>query len=336
MRLTKGREHGAVSRWQGGWSRLWSWKFAACCLLGLAMAGAVQQVGSQDFPPPIPASSEPITPLPYPPNADPLKVALGEALFDDRRLSHDGSFACSSCHDVQTNGADPRRRTAARAGSAPQLSTLTVFNAALNFRLNWEGNLRTLEAQALSSVTESAHLASSVGEVVAKLNDDPHMVGRFEHAYGHRPDEASLLDAIATYERSLLTPDSRFDLWLKGDASALTPMERDGFALFKSLGCASCHQGVNIGGNLYERHGIFRPIGSPLPEVLRVPSLRNVATLAPYFHDGSAPTLRDAVRTMSEAQLGVTVTDQQVDLLVAFLNTLTGRFHGRPVLAGPP
>jgi cytochrome c peroxidase len=141
---------------------------------------------------------------------------------------------------------------------------------------------------------------------------------------------------MATCERSLLTPDSRFDLWRKGDASALTPMERDGYALFKSLGCVSCHQGVNIGGNLYERHGIFRTIGSPLTEVLRVPRLRNVATLAPYFHDGSAPTLRDAVRTMSAAQLGVTVTDQQMDLLVAFLNTLTGRFRGRPVVAEPP
>jgi cytochrome c peroxidase len=106
--------------------------------------------------------------------------------------------------------------------------------------------------------------------------------------------------------------------------------------LFKSLGCVSCHQGVNIGGNLFERHGIFRPLGSPEPEVLRVPSLRNVATMAPYFHDGSSPTLDDAVRKMAAAQLDRTLSDQQVAAIVAFLRTLTGTFAGSPVVAQSP
>ena len=117
---------------------------------------------------------------------------------------------------------------------------------------------------------------------------------------------------------------------------ALTADEQTGYGLFKSFGCVSCHQGANVGGNLYERHGIFRPLASPKPEILRVPSLRNVATTAPYFHDGSAPTLDDAVREMAAAQLDRTLSDQQVTAIVAFLKTLTGTFHGAPVVEPSP
>ena len=134
----------------------------------------------------------------------------------------------------------------------------------------------------------------------------------------------------------MLTTGSRFDIWVGGDPTALTAQEEAGYRLFKSLGCVSCHQGVNVGGNLYERHGIFRPLASPLPEILRVPSLRNVATTAPYFHDGSAPTLQEAVRKMAAAQLDWTLPDQDVDAIVAFLKTLTGTFRGRPVRAPTP
>jgi cytochrome c peroxidase len=144
------------------------------------------------------------------------------------------------------------------------------------------------------------------------------------------------LDAIATYVRSLLTPGSRFDLWLGGDAAALTAEELNGYRLFKSLGCISCHQGVNIGGNLYQRHGIFHPLAAPKPEILRVPSLRNVATTAPYFHDGSAPTLGDAVRKMAAAQLDQDLSDSQSEAIVAFLRTLTGTYRGVPVTAPAP
>jgi cytochrome c peroxidase len=155
-------------------------------------------------------------------------------------------------------------------------------------------------------------------------------------AYERAPDRASLLDAIATYERSLVTPGSRFDRWLGGDAAALSAEEQNGYQLFKSLGCISCHQGVNVGGNLFERHGIFHPLASPKPEILRVPSLRNVATTPPYFHDGSAPTLQEAVRKMANAQLDRTLSDQQIEAIVAFLQTLTGTYRGTPVTAAPP
>jgi cytochrome c peroxidase len=162
------------------------------------------------------------------------------------------------------------------------------------------------------------------------------MVRWFDKAYGHAPDEAGLLDAIATYERSLLTPGSRFDRWLGGDNAALTTEEQAGYRMFTSMGCISCHQGANIGGNLFERRGIFHPLASPEPRILRVPSLRNVAVTAPYFHDGSAPTLADAVRQMASAQLDRTLTDQQLNAIVAFLNTLTGTYRGAALVAARP
>jgi cytochrome c peroxidase len=215
-------------------------------------------------------------------------------------------------------------------------NTPTIFNAALSFRLNWEGNFWTLEAQAESSFENAANLATNANEVLEKLNADPQVVRQFTQAYGHPPDRTSLLDAIATYERSLVTPGSRFDRWLEGDTAALSAEELKGYQLFKSLGCVSCHQGANVGANLFERHGIFHPLASPKPEILRVPSLRNVATTPPYFHDGSAPTLRKAVRRMAFAQLDETLSDQEIDAIVAFLNTLTGAYRGVPVTAPPP
>jgi len=198
-----------------------------------------------------------ITPVPQPPPAAPLKLALGQRLFSDRRLSHNDTVACSSCHDVHTYGADDSHRKIARGGSTEALTTLSVFNAALSFRLDWQGNVRTLESQAQSALEDPGNMASSIDEVVRKLGADPRIVREFRAAYGRPPDRSSLLDAIATYERSLVTPGSRFDLWLKGDKTALSPEEQQGYALFQSRGCISCHQGVNIGANLFERQGIF-------------------------------------------------------------------------------
>ena len=265
-------------------------------------------------------------------------MALGERLFNDRRLSHDNTHSCSSCHDIRTNGASANAHDVTPEGQPLALNTPTVFNASLNFRLNWEGNFRSLEDDAEQTLRNPAIMASSADEVVSKLRADPEVVRQFRDAYGREPDVAALLDAIATYERSLVTPGSRFDRWLAGDAAAITPEELAGYQLFKSLGCISCHQGVNVGGNLFQRHGIFHPLGSPEPELVRVPSLRNVATTAPYFHDGSAPTLPEAVKAMGIAQLDRVLTDQQIAAIVAFLYTLTGTYRDqmvRPATATP-
>jgi cytochrome c peroxidase len=278
-----------------------------------------------------PAAEEPITAIPQPPTADPLKIALGGRLFRDPRLSRGNARRCSSCHDLDRNGASGNAHDVAFDGSNLPLNTNTVFNAALSFRFNWEGDVRTLEAHTAASLENSQIMGISSTAVVAKLNLDPAMVRLFLAAYGHPPDTQSLLDAIATFERSLLTPGSRFDRWLSGNETALSAQEVEGYRLFKALGCVSCHQGVNVGGNLFQRHGIFHPLARAEPAVLRVPSLRNVATTPPYFHDGSAPTLEEAVRKMGVAQLNSALTEPQVAAIVAFLRTLTGTRDGRPI-----
>lgn len=279
---------------------------------------------------------EPITPIPAPPLADPQITALGASLFVDTRLSGDGTSSCASCHDIRTNGADGRTRDVAPDGSPLPFNTSTVFNAALSYRLGWEGQFRTLEAQAAASIESPTAMGARIDEVLSRLRADAQLSRQFRAAFGRDPGRTDLLRALATYERSLLTPDSRFDLWLRGDRAALSPEEQSGYELFKSLGCVSCHQGVNVGANLKQRLGIFRPLASRKTEMLRVPSLRNVATTPPYFHDGSASTLREAVRRMANSQLNLVLTDEQIDRIVAFLDTLTGRYQGRPVVPAPP
>jgi cytochrome c peroxidase len=300
-------------------------------LFGGALMSAAQTISSSP-------GADPITPIPAPAKLDPLRVSLGEQLFHDARLSHDNARSCGSCHDTHTNGASANAQDRGAQGLLLPFNTPTVFNAALNFRLNWEGNIRSLEREAEEGLRNPAAMASSAEEAVVKISADAAMVQRFRDAYGRAPDAAALVNAIATYERSLLTPGSRFDQWLGGETSAISPEELSGYLLFKSLGCISCHQGVNVGGNLFQRHGIFHALGTPEPELVRVPSLRNVTATAPYFHDGSAATPTEAVTKMGLAQLDRVLTDQQVSSIVAFLETLTGFYRGRSVMpaTAPP
>jgi cytochrome c peroxidase len=302
---------------------------------GLSLASAAQQL--LVLPPEANSilSEEPITPVPKPPQIDPLKIRLGERLFGDPRLSRDNSRSCSSCHDLGTNGASKRSYDAGLDGSGLPLNTPTVFNAALSFRFGWEGKIRSIESDIKASLENPQIMGANISELAERLGTDPSLRREFTTVYGGGPDARNVVDALASFQRTLTTPDSRFDHWLTGDASALSAQEQDGYHLFKSLGCVSCHQGVNIGGNLFQRHGIFHPLGSPKPEILRVPSLRNVATTPPYFHDGSAETLDDAVRKMGMAQLNSTLTDEQVKAIVAYLRSLTGKYRGVQVGAAP-
>jgi cytochrome c peroxidase len=306
----------------------------ACLLLAFVSIDAAMPAAAESPTLPPGAGQEPITQILAVPAQDARRLALGERLFSDRRLSHDNTRSCSSCHDIRTNGASNNAHDLTPEGRPFPLNTPTIFNAALNFRLNWAGNFRSLESQAERALSNPGIMASSADEAIRKLRADPETVRQFRDAYGREPDVAALLDAIAIYERSLVTPGSRFDRWLAGDADVITPEELAGYQLFKSLGCISCHQGINVGGNLFQRHGIFHPVGSAEPELLRVPSLRNVATTPPYFHDGSAPTLSEAVKTMGNAQLDRVLTDQQIAAIVAFLNTLTGTYRGQAVGPG--
>ena len=278
-------------------------------------------------------TGEPITPIPPPPREDPARVRLGEMLFADPRLSGSGSRACASCHDLATNGSDGRRRGLSPAGTELPVNTLTVFNAALSFRENWAGDRRSLKDQAAASIDSPRIMAGDLDMVAKRLSADPAMTRAFARAYGGPPDGARVADALATFERTLVTPNSRFDAWLRGDDAALSESELQGYQLFKSIGCVSCHQGVNMGGNLFQPSGVFRPVTGTNSPRLRVPSLRNVAATAPYFHDGSAPTLEAAIRTMGQAQLDRTLAPAQIAKIAAFLRAQNGQYRGRLVTA---
>ncbi|MEL1265717.1 cytochrome-c peroxidase [Pseudoxanthomonas putridarboris] len=298
-------------------------------LAAVAILGALWVVAA--FPGEPAGDSEPITPvLPFE-RLSAGKVELGGMLFGDVRLSGDQSRSCASCHDIASNGAGSQRRHLSPRGTPLKLNTPTLFNAAHNFRLNWSGRFRTLEEQADASLRNPDIMNADTAEVVRRLRADRRIAEAARRLYGRDIDRAILLDALAAYERSLVTPGSRFDRWLAGDARALTPQELRGYRTFKTAGCVSCHQGANVGGNIYQRSGIFEPAALHGVDRLRVPSLRNVAATAPYFHDGSATTLAQAIESMGRAQLGVELDPADVADISAFLETLTGFHDGKPV-----
>jgi cytochrome c peroxidase len=314
---------------------LWIPMIAVATISALLTRPGIAQPARGDIPfsPELWQDSGPIAPIPQPPRADPRKLALGERLFGDARLSADERLSCASCHDLTTNGAYPGQR---QSEGIKHLDIPTVFNAALSYRLTWEGNTRSLSEQARASIADPSGMHSGIEEAVSKLRADKDLNEAFRAAYGAPLNSESVLDALATFEESLLTPGSRFDRWLQGDAAALTPDEIQGYRRFNELGCSSCHQGVSVGANLVTRQGIFVPLVLSGPRQVRVPSLRNVEATAPYFHDGSAPTLEDAVQRMAAAQLDRILSDDQVASLVAFLKTLTGNFRGKPVASSAP
>lgn len=296
------------------------------------------------------ASQEPIQPIPLEVRLDARKVELGNRLFHEPRFSRDNSISCSSCHDLSKAGMDQRARSLGIGGQPADRNAPTVFNSGLNFKQFWDGRAETLEDQIDGPTHHPKEMGSTWAEIIAKLKQDPGYVSAFAKIYPDGLQGHNIKDAIATFERSLITPNSRFDRFLRGDASALTEAEKAGYQLFKDYGCVACHQGINVGGNMFQRLGVivdyFAERGEATKSDLgrynvtgrerdrftfKVPSLRNVARTAPYFHDGSVPTLEVAVRLMAKYQLGRSLSKAEVDLLVAFLNTLTGEYNGKPL-----
>ncbi len=294
-----------------------------------------------------PAMQEPV-PLPLTLTADPTRVTLGARMFQDVRLSGQNRMACAMCHQLTRGGADGQPHSLSADGTPLSRNTPTIFNVAFNFSYNWDGAAATLEAQAEQVLLNPAVMHTTWPELLAKLRRDPGYAATFKAAYPDGLTPANVLDALATYERSLITPDARFDRYLRGQEQALTAEEEQGYQLFKTYGCVACHHGLNVGGNLFQKFGIFPDmVGLIRPGVegdpgrfrvtgvdrdrgvFRVPSLRNVALTAPYFHDGSATTLEDAVDTMGRVQLGRTLTHEEIRLIVQFLRTLTGDYRGR-------
>jgi cytochrome c peroxidase len=312
------------------------------CSLLVALSGVLGAALTQQ---------EPLATIPSTVDVDPKRAAVGERLFHDVRVSRGSTHSCATCHPLDRGGMDGLPVAKRHDGVWHHRNTPTIFNVGLNATFNWDGVVNTLEDHTERVLRTFMHVTWP--ELLARLRAEASYVSQFAAAYPEGVTRTSVLNAMTTFERSLLTAGSRFDRYLLGEQDALTAREKQGYQLFKFYGCVSCHQGVNVGGNMYQRFGVFEYIPSgriterdegrflvtKAPRdrhVFRVPSLRNVAVTAPYFHDGRARTLETAVKTMGRAQLGRELTADEVAVLVEFLHTLTGEYRGRPLRVSPP
>lgn len=269
------------------------------------------------------------------------RVDLGRQLFHDPRLSGDGKISCSTCHQLSHGGHDPRENPFGISNRPLRRDTPSVYNAAFNIAQFWDGRAKTLAEQAAVPILNPEEMGGNWDHILAQLRSDPVMKQAFS-VYPQGIQAETITDAIALYERTLITSNSPLDRYLRGDKQALNKAELEGYELFKSLGCISCHQGQNLGSNLFQKIGVYATDQQlkALEEedqgryevtkeaedrlVFKVPSLRNVALTPPYFHNGSRKTLEEAVRDMGKLQLGITLTTEQVDQITLFLHTLTG------------
>lgn len=295
-------------------------------------------------------ANEPLQPLPLSVEVNKPVAQLGKKLFHDPRLSSDNSVACASCHNLATAGVDGKRVSTGINGQQGNVNAPTVFNSGFNVFQFWDGRAATLEEQVKGPLNNPKEMATDWPQVIAKLKKDPAYSREFNQNFANGITSENIAFAIAEFERSLVTPNARFDKFLRGDANAISSEEKQGYQLFKSYGCATCHQGAAVGGNMFERLGSVRryyddhKLNGPEDEgrfnvtgdknhhhYFKVPSLRNVEKTAPYFHNGSAATLEQAVREMSYYNLGVQMPDADVRLIVRFLSTLTGEYEGKPL-----
>ena len=292
---------------------------------------------------------EPIQPLPLKVAVDDKKIALGQKLFHDTSLSGDNTLSCASCHDLTKGGTDQAKVATGIKGQQGPINSPTVFNAMYNVAQFWDGRAKDLQAQAAGPVANPGEMGEQWDNVIAKLKQIPEYQNAFQTIYEQQGlTKETVTDAIAGFEQSLVTPDSRFDKYLRGDNGILTADEKSGYELFK-LNCASCHNGPAVGGLSFEKMGVkqdyFKLRGGQLTEAdngrfnvtkeekdrhfFKVPILRNVEITYPYFHDGSVNNLNDAVRIMGQVQRNKNFNDTEINNIVSFLKTLTGTYSGK-------
>lgn len=297
-------------------------------------------------------ANEPVRPIDQVLEYDAAKAELGFALFHDPRLSVDNTVSCASCHALETAGVDNHQYSHGVNDQLGGVNAPTVYNAVYNFVQFWDGRAQTLADQAAGPPLNPVEMASeSFDQIIAKLKADRKFATAFTKVYPDGLTAANITDAIEQFERTLITPNSAFDKWLRGDDSAITAEELEGYELFKKYDCATCHSGPNLGGLSYELMGLrrhyFAERGLELTHEdngrfketqverdrhrFKVPGLRNVEHTWPYYHDGTRETLEDAVRDMGLYQSGVELTDAEVNKITSFLKTLTGEYNGVPV-----
>jgi cytochrome c peroxidase len=280
-------------------------------------------------------AQEPIKPIPHYVKVDKEKVELGKELFFDTMLSRDKTISCATCHMLEDGGDDNMPVSFGINGQKGNINAPTVYNALFNFRQFWDGRAADLQEQAAGPVENPVEMGFSFKELIPRLQKTSYKA-QFDAIYDDGITKANITDAIAEFEKTLITPDAPFDRYLNGQRDAITQEQKEGYELFKSKGCITCHHGVNVGGNLYNKFGIFEDSNSSNlgrynvthkerdKYYFKVPSLRNIEKTAPYFHDGRTFDLRVAVYTMAQYQLGRKITPQEVDKIVAFLKSLNG------------
>lgn len=285
------------------------------------------------------AADEPISPIQPAKIANPAMVELGKKLFFDPRLSKSGFISCNSCHNLSMGGTDNLKTSIGHNWQKGPINAPTVLNSSLNLAQFWDGRALTLQDQAGGPIANPGEMASTHTLALSVLQSIPAYVAEYKKVFGS--DKVSVdgvTKAIAAFEETLVTPNSRFDKWLKGDKKALTAQEVAGYELFKDSGCTACHNGAAAGGNTYQKMGVVEPYKASSPAegrvavtkdeadrfYFKVPTLRNVEMTYPYFHDGEAATLASAVDTMGRIQLGKKFSKEENDKIVAFLKSLTG------------
>jgi cytochrome c peroxidase len=288
-------------------------------------------------------ANEPITPIKASSKELTAKQRLGKTLFHEKGLSKDGSVSCASCHDLNTGGVDGLITSIGINSQKGPINSPTVYNSSLNFVQFWDGRAKDLKEQAAGPVTNPLEMGADWNDVIVFLKSKPEYVVAFKRHYNGDISKETVTDAIAVFEETLVTP-SPFDAYLLGDENAISNDAKRGYRLFKSYGCTACHNGPNVGGGLFMKMGLasdyFKGRGGELTEadlgrynvtkqeadkhVFKVPTLRNIALTAPYFHDGSVDSLSKAVKIMGKVQLNRDIPPQDVAAIVAFLESLTG------------
>jgi len=284
-------------------------------------------------------AQEPISPITVPDGLDLARIELGKKLFFDPRLSKSGWISCNSCHNLMLSGTDNLVSSIGHKWAQGPINAPTVFNAAYSIAQFWDGRAIDLTEQAGGPIANPGEMASNHELAVEILQTIPGYVSEFQSVFGNSEININMVTkSIAEFERTLVTPNSRFDQWLLGDEDALTDQEKDGYRLFKLTGCAGCHNGPAAGGQAYQKMGSFNSYDTTNPSIgrqavtgnrsdrmrFKVPTLRNIELTYPYFHDGQARTLEEAVDTMVWVQLNRKFSAAGNAKVVAFLKTLTG------------
>lgn len=285
------------------------------------------------------ASDEPIKPIELPKNINSAQAKLGKKLYFDPRLSKSGFISCNSCHNLSMGGTDNLKTSIGHNWQQGPISAPTVLNSSMNVAQFWDGRAADLKAQAGGPIANPGEMAFTHELAVKVLESIPQYVDEFKKVFSKEQITIEeVTQAIAEFEKTLVTPNSRFDKWLKGEKTALNSEELEGYELFKNSGCVACHNGEAVGGTSFQKMGAVEPYKTKNPAEglkgvtgkeedrfkFKVPTLRNVELTYPYFHDGEAATLSEAVEIMGQIQLGKKFTAEETAKIVAFLKTLTG------------